>query len=100
MLFRSKLNPSVKLIRKEAAMIIESVLGENTEFKNLDINAIFSDLSQLTAEETEAVKAAYTNGTMSGRSGKFCPDDCLTRAEAAAIMTKVIDRIEVLEKLE
>lgn len=98
--YGSKLNPSVKLIRKEAAMIIESVLGENTEFKNLDINAIFSDLSQLTAEETEAVKAAYTNGTMSGRSGKFCPDDCLTRAEAAAIMTKVIDRIEVLEKLE
>ena len=78
-------------------MIIESVLGENSEFINLDINTIFSDLSQLTAEEIDAVKAAYTNGTMSGKSGKFCPNDCLTRAETAAVMIKIIDRLENLE---
>ena len=95
--YGSKLNPSGKLTRKEAAMIIESVLGENSEFINLDINTIFSDLSQLTAEEIDAVNAAYTNGTMSGKSGKFCPNDCLTRAETAAVMIKIIDRLENLE---
>ncbi len=94
--YGSRLNPSGKLTRKETAMIIQDVLGENSEFQNLDINTIFSDLSQLTAEEVKAVKSAYTNGTMSGKAGKFCPDDYLTRAEAAAVMTKIIDRLENL----
>lgn len=94
--YGSKLNPTGKLTRKEAAVIIESVLGENSEFENLDINTIFSDLSQLIPEEAKAVKSAYTNGTMSGKSGKFCPNDYLTRAEAAAVMTKIISRLEKL----
>ncbi len=92
--YESELNPLDKLSRREAANIIEGIFGENNEFKNLDINTIFSDLTQLTEEEIRAVKSAYTNGIMSGKvTGKFCPDDYLTRAEAAAIMVKIIDRL-------
>ncbi len=92
--YESELNPLDKLSRREAANIIEGIFGENNEFKNLDVNTIFSDLTQLTEEEIRAVKSAYTNGIMSGKvTGKFCPDDYLTRAEAAAIMVKIIDRL-------
>lgn len=96
--YENELNPLDKLSRKEAANIIESIFGENDEFKNLDINTIFSDLSQLTEEEIKAVKSAYTNGIMSGKvTGKFCPDEYLTRAETAAVMVKIIDKLETLE---
>lgn len=96
--YESELNPLDKLTRKEAANLIENVFGDKIEFKNLDIQTIFSDLNNLNTEEIIAVKAAYTNGIMSGKNaGNFCPDDYLTRAEAAAIMTKIIDQLENLQ---
>ena len=94
--YKSELNPLDKLTRKEAANIIENIFGENDKFKNLDISTIFSDLTQLNVEEINSIEAAYTNGIMSGKgSGSFCPDEYLTRAEAAAIMTKIIDKMEI-----
>lgn len=92
--YKSELNPLEKLTRKEAAKIIDNIFGVNKDFDNLDIHTIFSDLTQLSEEEIRAVKAAYTNGIMSGkRSSSFCPDDYLTRAEAAAIAAKIIDKL-------
>lgn len=94
--YESELNPLDKLTRKEAANIIENIFGENDKFINLDISTIFTDLTQLNEDEINSIEAAYTNGIMSGKSsGSFCPDEYLTRAEAAAIMTKVIDKMEI-----
>ncbi len=96
--YEGRLNPSDKLSRKEAAKIIKGIFGENQEFENLNISTIFSDLTQLTEQEIKAVKSAYTNGIMSGKvTGKFCPDDYLTRGEAAAVMVKIIDKLETLQ---
>lgn len=93
--YGGELNPSDKLTRKEAANITENIFGENKEFENLDIHTIFSDLTQLSEEEIKAVKSAYTNGIMSGKgAGSFCPGDYLTRAEAAAVIAKINDRLE------
>lgn len=96
--YESELNPLDKLTRKEAANLIENVFGDKKEFQNLDIQTIFSDLNNLNQEEIQAVKSAYTNGIMSGKSaGSFCPNDYLTRAEAAAVMTKIINQLENLK---
>lgn len=93
--YGNKLNPLDNLTRKEAANLTENIFGNNEEFKSLDIKSIFSDLNKLSEGEIEAVKSAYTNGIMSGKTtGKFCPDDYMTRAEAAAVMTKIIDKLE------
>lgn len=94
--YESELNPLEKLTRKEAANLIENIFGKKEEFKDLDIQSIFSDLNNLNDEEIEAVKTAYTNGIMSGKSSaNFCPNDYLTRAEAAAVMAKIIDKLEI-----
>lgn len=96
--YESELNPLDKLTRKEAANLIENVFGDKEEYKNLNIQTIFSDLNNLDQEEIKAVKAAYTNGIMSGKgTGSFCPNDYLTRAEAAAITVKIINQLENLQ---
>jgi len=96
--YEGELNPLDKLTRKEASNIIEKTFGVSSEFENLDIFKIFSDLTQLNQEEVRAVKSAYTNGIMSGKGAtSFCPNDYVTRAEAAAIMTKIIDKLEKLK---
>ena len=88
-----------KLTRKEATLMMEELFEENHEYDGLDISTIFSDLGSLSDEEKEAVKKAYTNGLISGKySGKFCPDDYISRAEAAALMVKISDKLE--EKTE
>ncbi len=96
--FKRELNPADKLTRKEAANIIENIFGEDDEFKNLDVSTIFSDLTKMDEEGIKAVKSAYTNGIMSGKGAKsFCPDDYLSRAETAAVMAKINDKLEKLK---
>ncbi len=90
-----ELNPRDQLTRKEAAKLIRNIFNDNEEFKALDIHSIFSDLGGLNQEEIENVKAAYINGIMAGKySNNFCPDEYLTRAETAAVMLKIIEKLE------
>lgn len=92
--YDSELNPLEQLTRIEAAGLINNIFGENQNYKNLDIHTIFSDLTSLSEEEIKSVKASYTSGIMSGKgTGLFCPDEYLTRAEAAAITVKIIDKL-------
>jgi len=96
--YESELKPLDKLTRNEATLIMSNIFQENDEYENLDINTIFTDLNNLSEEEKESVKSAYTNGLISGKySGFFCPDDYLSRAEAAAIMVKISDKLETTE---
>lgn len=99
--YENMLNPLDKLTRKEAAILIQNLFEEDKEFEKLDIKTIFTDINSLNENEINAIKAAYTNGLISGKSsGNFCPDDYLTRAETAAIMVKIIDKINNAENLE
>ncbi len=92
--YNGELKPQDKLTRIEASNIIENIFGENKTYANIDIKTIFSDLSQLNDEGVKAVKSVYTNGIMAGkRAGSFCPDEYLTRAEAAAIMVKINEKL-------
>ena len=92
--YENELKPLDSLTRKEAANIIKDIFDEDDEYKDLDINVIFNDLTTLSEEEINAVKKAYVSGVISGKgSGIFCPDDYLTRAEAAAIMAKICNKL-------
>jgi len=92
--YNSELKPQDKLTRIEASNIIENIFGENKAYANIDIKTIFSDLSELDDEGVKSVKSVYTNGIMAGkRAGNFCPDEYLTRAEAAAIMVKINEKL-------
>jgi len=89
------LKPQDKLTRKEAALILSNVFEADKKFETLDIKSIFTDLSELNSTEVEAVKNVYTHGLMSGKyTGEFHPNDYLTRAEAAAIMEKLSNKLE------
>ena len=83
-------NPSGGIERKKAVLLIEDILVSSDKYMDIDIKAIFSDLENLTEEEISAVKTAYVNGVVSGKSQKaFYPDEYLTRAEAAMIMANI-----------
>lgn len=89
--YEYELKPLDTITRKEAACIIDGIFTDENKYKDLDIHSIFKDLASLSKEEAEAVKTAYINGAISGKgSGSFSPDDYLTRAEAAAIMVKIL----------
>ena len=89
------INPLENVTRKEAALMIQNLFEISKEFSSLNIETIFLDISNLNAEEINAIKTAYTNGVMSGKSsGTFNPDSYLTRAEAAVIMAKISEKIK------
>ncbi|HHZ03084.1 MAG TPA: transglycosylase SLT domain-containing protein [Tissierellia bacterium] len=83
------------LTRKEAALITAKLFDIDEEFYSLDIKSIFTDLNELKEEEIAAVKTVYVNEVMSGKAtGTFSPHEHLTRAEAAAIMAKVSEKLK------
>ncbi|NLK64635.1 MAG: transglycosylase SLT domain-containing protein [Tissierellia bacterium] len=87
------IHPLEKLNRKKAAMLIEDILVSSDKYTEVDIKLIFSDMDNLTEEEISAVKTAYVNRIVSGKHIKaFCPDEYLTRAEAAVIMSNIIKK--------
>ncbi|HAS91417.1 MAG TPA: hypothetical protein DCS12_03960 [Clostridiales bacterium] len=84
------------LNRKEAALIIANLFEISEEFSTLDIETVFTDISNLNEEEIMAIKTVYTNGIMTGKgSGIFSPDANLTRAEAAVVMDKISERLSL-----
>nr|WP_312576823.1 S-layer homology domain-containing protein [Sedimentibacter sp.] len=86
--------PQDKMTRKEAALILSNALSNDNKYDSLDINSIFSDIGELSLDEVNAIKNVYTNGIMSGKNaGQFHPNDYLTRAETAAMMVKLSDKL-------
>jgi len=86
-------HPLEKLERKKAAMLIDDILAASDKYDQVDIKLIFSDLEDLPEDEISAVKKAYVNGIVSGKSIKtFCPDEYLTRAETAVMMYNIIKK--------
>ena len=82
------------LNRKEAALIIANLFEISEEFSSLDIETVFTDISNLNEDEILAIKTVYTNGIMNGKgSGIFSPDANLTRAEAAVVMDKISEKL-------
>lgn len=93
------------ITRGEMATVIRSALvaitGEMEPGVNLaDISARMSDYSQIPEKQRDAVCVAYHLGILTGMpDGKFYADRILTRAQAVAVIRRVIDasaRIKLL----
>ncbi|WP_326911476.1 S-layer homology domain-containing protein [Sedimentibacter sp. MB31-C6] len=88
-------NPQEKLTRMDAALILSNIFEEDSKYETLDINKVFSDLTTLSQEEVDSIKKAYTSGLMTGKNtGEFQANEYLSRAETAAVMTKILNKLE------
>lgn len=84
--------------REEMAYITQSVyqysLGEGS-LANLEIpvDIPFEDVSTVSVWALDGVKHAYTNGLISGmEDGTFRPQDTATRAQAATIISNLLEK--------
>lgn len=88
--------------REDMAVILVEIARVNGETLKItpDIEYNMLDYSSISAEKCGAVKAAYSNGLLTGKSGHlFAPKDNLTRAEVATVFCRVmnyVDREEVV----
>ena len=81
--------------REDMAMVlvkIAEVNGENLEVR-LGIENNISDYNTVDNFKKDAVRAAYSNGLLTGKdtSGRFAPKDTLTRAEVATVFCRVMN---------
>lgn len=82
-------NPTLEIPRSEVALMLNKAIAYSNKDVTLKACA-FSDISEENAELYEAVKMVYSAGIMFGKTDtEFCPDDTLTRAEAAAIVKRI-----------
>lgn len=92
--YQSEFNPTNDLKRKEAALIMSNIFELNSDYETSDINQIFNDIAGLDKQEIEAIKKVYTDGLLSGKGlGQFQPEENLTRAEAAVVMIKLLEKL-------
>ena len=83
------------MTREDMAMVlvkIAEVNGENLEVR-LGIENNISDYSKVDTFKKDAVRAAYSNGLLTGKdtSGRFDPTGVLTRAEVATVFCRVMN---------
>ncbi len=91
------------IVREEMAYISQSVYQYWLDSDTLDtMNGItdlpFSDLNSISRWAFKGVQYAYSQDFVSGMGdGTFCPQQTATRAQAATIIMKMLDKIEQKE---
>ncbi len=87
-----KFNPNLYITRQDAAVMLARVL----EYKGvaMDTKAIdFNDSAKIAEYAKNSVNGMANLGIISGYNGGFAPVDNTTRAQAAALLQRVADRI-------
>lgn len=78
------------ITRQEAAVVIYRMIREKLT-DNAEAEVVFDDDESISDWASEAVYTLRNNGILEGRSTtEFCPDEFLTRAEAAILFSKII----------
>jgi|GEM_PF-3097392 len=81
------------ITRQDMAVMIERFL----EFKGIPVeamkNELFADHDEISAYAVEAVYKMKAKGIIKGYNNEFRPQDALTRAEAAAVISTLMDLI-------
>jgi len=88
-------------LREDMAAAVVLSLGLSDEESNIDnVKKIFSDSSDITSGFEKYIDIAYKNNIISGYTdGTFGPKKSITRAEAAALISKTLEKKESLEKV-
>ncbi len=83
--------------REDMAVVLVEIARVNGETLKItpDIEYNMLDYNSISAEKCDAVKAAYSNGLLTGKSGNlFAPKDNLTRAEVATVFCRVMNYVD------
>ena len=84
---------SENITRGEFCLVTERMLhSSGLEVNFYSMETPFTDIGEGYSSETGAIKYLYCLGIVEGKSKTlFCPEDLITREEAAVIFTKMID---------
>lgn len=87
--------PDATLTREQLAVIIANMLGKTA---TAEVTMPFSDIDQVSPWARDAVASVYAWGLMHGVSSeRFAPQAEVTRAQAAAIMARLAEKIGLFE---
>lgn len=87
-------NPESEISRQE----LMTITARGMELKGLGSLAVFSDADKIAEWAKESVSAMVENEIIEGNAdGTINPEGSATRAEAAVIMARIVDRIEAAE---
>lgn len=86
--------PDEEVSREDFLVMVMRALGAELEETPAEIRTVFSDDGRISAENKAFVAAAYNAGIIRGREENgllcFCPQDTITRAEAAVMMNNIL----------
>ncbi|MPM04824.1 hypothetical protein SDC9_51105 [bioreactor metagenome] len=82
-----------QLNRLQFAVMLAKALGVEPEEVTED-TVVFLDQSEIPQEDLGYISALRTLGIIQGTDGCFCADQTVTRAEAAAMLTRILEALE------
>lgn len=83
------------LTRAQLAVIVKNSIGINEKVDTVKLISQFKDVKGLSSEETEALAYMYQEGVLRGVSEtKMSPQSQVTRAQAATIIVRLLDKLE------
>jgi len=81
-------------VREDMAVALVKALDLEVVSNDNKLEDVFDDYEKISENLRDYVYTAYKEGIMIGSNGQFNPQDSLTRAEAAALLEKVIEKTE------
>ncbi|MDF2522951.1 MAG: putative S-layer protein [Clostridiales bacterium] len=81
-------------VREDMAVALVKALNIPKEADNGQLQQIFSDYNSISASLRDYVYTAYKAGIMVGSNNKFAPQNNLTRAEAATLLIRALQKTE------
>ncbi|MCM3744115.1 S8 family serine peptidase [Sporosarcina luteola] len=94
-----KFNPDAPIKREEiAAMVVRAIEYQNKEkLANLDTPTNFADHGSIGTFAIGSVYKATALGIIKGNNGQFMPKNNATRAEAAVMLYRALDTLQLLD---
>ena len=85
---------SKNAVREDMAVALVKALDISLKSNNGKLQQAFKDYNQITASLRDYVYTAYETGIMVGSGNKFNPQGTLTRAEAATLLLRALQKTE------
>ena len=87
------INPTENITRQDACVVISRILNLSS-----DSEASFDDTAEISGYAAGAVSALHKQGIVNGRENNcFAPHEFITRAEAAAMLYRILGNTEGIQ---